>query len=55
MPAHLVSRSTRDILPGVFPRSQTASERLDLIYHDRLRSYRALSLGALGPPRGGRD
>jgi len=47
VPTHLTSRTTRDILPTAFPRSQTSTERIDLIYHDRLRSYRELSLGAL--------
>ena len=47
VPAHLASRSTRDVLPGAFPRSQTETERIDLIYHDRLRAYRDLELGAL--------
>lgn len=49
VPAHLASRSTRDILPGAFPRSQSESERIDLIYHDRLRAYRDVELGALAP------
>jgi hypothetical protein len=51
VPQHLLSRSTRDILPGAFPRSQSASERIDLIYHDRLRAYRQIQLrGADGGP-----
>lgn len=51
LPTRLTSRSTRDILPGAFPRSQTAAERIDLIYHDRMRSYRELHLGASTAPR----
>jgi hypothetical protein len=52
LPTHLTSRSTRDILPGAFPRTQTTAERIDLIYHDRLRSFRELHLGGqLQPPR----
>lgn len=51
LPTHLTSRSTRDILPGAFPRTQTAAERIDLIYHDRLRSYRDLHLGGQHQPR----
>ncbi|MFH2010246.1 MAG: hypothetical protein ABI333_26845 [bacterium] len=55
LPTHLTSRTTRDILPHAFPRSQTSTERIDLIYHDRLRSYRELSLGAFdGSGRSGR-
>lgn len=54
LPTHLTSRSTRDILPGAFPRSQTAAERIDLIYHDRMRSYRELHLGTRRSPRSGR-
>ena len=45
LPTHLTSRSTRDILPGAFPRSQTSSERINLIYHDRMRSFREAHLG----------
>ena len=52
IPTHLTSRSTRDILPGAFPRTQTSTDRIDLIYQDRLRSYRAVSLGALGSDTG---
>ncbi len=46
LPTHLTSRSTRDILPTAFERGQTSTERIDLIYHDRLRSFRELHLGA---------
>ena len=52
IPRQLTSRSTRDILPGPFPREQSASQRMDLIYHDRLASYRALELGALAATDG---
>jgi len=51
LPTHLTSRSTRDILPGAFPRTQTAAERIDLIYHDRLRSFREVHLGGQRQPR----
>lgn len=49
LPTHLTSRSTRDILPGAFERTQTPSERIDLIYHDRLRSFREIHLSQ--PPQ----
>ncbi len=55
IPTRLTSRSTRDILPGAFPRSQTAAERIDIIYHDRLRSFRELSLGGASAPAPGRQ
>lgn len=50
LPTHLTSRSTRDILPGAFPRSQTSTARINLIYHDRMRSFRELQLGGPHPP-----
>jgi hypothetical protein len=44
VPTHLTSRSTRDILPTAFERGQTSTERINLIYHDRMRSFRELHL-----------
>jgi hypothetical protein len=54
-PAHLTSRSTRDVLPEAFPADQTASARIDLVYQSRLGAYREVLLDGRAPrPRGGR-
>ncbi len=54
LPTHLTSRSTRDILPTAFERGQTSTERINLIYHDRMRSFRELHLSQPSAARRGR-
>ncbi len=54
LPTHLTSRSTRDILPTAFERGQTSTERINLIYHDRMRSFRELHLSQSSGARRGR-
>lgn len=45
LPEHLRSRETATLIPGPFPAEQSASDRIDLIYSDRLGSFRELRLG----------
>lgn len=44
LPEHLRSRETATLIPGPFPPEQSARDRIDLIYSDRLGSYRELQL-----------
>lgn len=54
LPEHLRSRETATLIPGPFPPEQSASDRIDLIYSDRLGSFRELRLRPDAPrrPRG---
>ncbi|HVE84987.1 MAG TPA: hypothetical protein VND93_19185, partial [Myxococcales bacterium] len=42
LPARLCSRPAGRLVPGPFPPSQTAAERLDLVTNDRLIAMREL-------------
>lgn len=44
LPERLRSRETATLIPGPFPDEQTATDRIDLIYSDRLGSFRELQL-----------
>ena len=47
VPERLCSRSAGALVPGPFPASQTAAERLDVVAADRLVAYRELRLRGL--------
>jgi hypothetical protein len=51
LPVHLRSRETATLIPGPFPPEQSASDRIDLIYSDRLGSFRELRLRPDAPRR----
>lgn len=51
LPEHLRSRETATLIPGPFPPEQSASDRIDLIYSDRMGSFRELSLRDEDRPR----
>jgi hypothetical protein len=51
LPEHLRSRETATLIPGPFPPEQSASDRMDLIYSDRMGSYRELQLSPEAPRR----
>ena len=44
LPERLRSRETATLIPGPFPAEQGARDRIDLIYTDRLGSFRELEL-----------
>jgi hypothetical protein len=48
-PEHQLSRETATLIPGPFPADQTASDRIDLIYSDRLDGLRQATLAGVGP------
>jgi len=51
LPEHLRSRETATLIPGPFPPEQSASDRIDLIYSDRMGSFRELRLRPDAPRR----
>lgn len=48
-PEEQLSRETATLIPGPFPANQTASDRIDLIYADRLDGLRQATLAGVGP------
>jgi len=50
LPARLCSRSAGMLVPGPFPSTQSAADRLDMVAADRLVAWRELRFGS-GEPR----